>query len=390
MKIKKIAVSVESSRAFGRGLIQGICDFAAKRDDWQLFYHESTLQMKLADWVDQHNWDGIITRITHKQDAQLLSGRGIPTVDLLGEIKHPRISTIDVDHQAVSKMALGFFLQAGFHQIAYCGYSGIYFSDKRLKAFQKEAEKHGLTVHNYSHQLSQTSSIIEREAWRENRELDLTAWIKSLPKPIAIFACNDVRALDVSSACRINNIKVPEDVIILGVDNDPLICQMGVPSISSISPNLDKHGYEGAHTLQQLIDQRSSVPLHQKIPPIQIIERPSTDLIAFNKEHVANAVRYMRKHYGQSIATEQIAEEVGVSRSLLDRDFKNELGRTVSQELTRIRLGQIKYLLQHTSLTITQIATETGFMNDSTLSSFFKTQTKLSPGKFRQISPETS
>ena len=385
---KRIAILVESSRAFGRGLIVGINTFASEQDNWLLYYHEGTLHFDLAEWLDTWNGDGIITRITSEKDAHILAESGIPTVDLLGEIRHPAISVVDSDNAAIACMAVDFFIRAGFTNLAYCGYPGIQFSDSRQAMFEDTAKSEHLTVNRYHSPSCPESSIQKREHWRVQREEDISAWLLSLPKPIAIFACNDVRALDISAACRVSGIRVPEDVVILGVDNDELICKMSKPPLSSIEPDTIRQGRLGAETLLALLNNNSPtkeafLPTHT-IAPIQVIERPSTDLIVFSSRIVSDALRYLRKHSHENIGTQQIANAIGASNSYLNLLFKEATGRTINKELQRIRLTRIRHLLQHSLLTLNEIAHKTGFSSNASLSKFFKIHEEVTPGEFRE------
>lgn len=384
-KIYKIIVLVESSRAYGRSLIQGISEYASTRDDWQLYYHECTLDMKLSDMLDYWQADGILTRITNDGDSEAICSSGIPAVNLFSAPPQHPISSVTVDNATIGRAAAEFFLRAGFSQLAFCGYQGIHFSDTRQAAFEKAAVSGGASVVTYNPpRVPETTSISSRESWHPARETDLAEWLKSLPKPTAVFACNDVRSLDVSAACRLNGVDVPADIAILGSDNDELICNMSHPPLSSIEADITSQGYRGAELLHQLIAGEAEAPVYQTIPLKTIIERPSTDSIIFDKPHVAGAVRYMRKNYHLHICPEIIAQYVGISRSLLDRDFKAELGMTVSNELREIRFTRIRHLLLHTELTIKDIAAQTGFSNDVSLSHFFKASTGTTPGAFRR------
>ena len=385
---KRIAILVESSRAFGRGLIEGINTFASERDDWLLYYHEGTLHFDLSEWLDTWDGDGIITRVTNEKDAQVLAGSGIPTVDLLGEIHHPAISVVDSDNAAIAQMAVDFFIRAGFEHLAYCGYPGIRFSDSRQAMFEEAAKSEHFTIHRYRPPSHPENSIQKREHWRPLREEDISAWLLSLPKPIAIFACNDIRALDISAACHVSGIRVPEDVAILGVDNDSLICNMSKPPLSSIQPDTIRQGWLGAETLLALLSAHSplleSTRIEKTTLPVQVIERPSTDLIAFSTPVVADALRYLRKHSHENMGSQQIANAVGVSNSHLNRLFKEATGRTINKELQRMRLTRIRHLLQHCDLTLNEISNRTGFSTDANLSKFFKIHEGMTPGEFRE------
>lgn len=382
-EIKRIAVLVESSRASGRGLIEGISAYATTREDWLLYYHEGTFDLHLSDWLERWQGDGIITRITSEEQAQLITARGIPVVDLMGGVPRSGISTVHSDNIAIAESATDFFLRAGFSDFAYCGYPGIPFSDVRQETFEKAAISIGASVISYQSG-RHDSNILERESWHSSQEEDLAQWLKSLKKPAAIFACNDIRALQIAGACRLYDIRVPEDVIILGVDNDRLICGMNTPALSSIEPDHSRQGWRGAEVLQHLLESSNSVTTREAIAPKAIIERPSTDMIVFANPIVAAAVRLIRKKGSESMSAEQIASALEVSRSLLDRSFKNEIGHTVSDEIRRIRLHRISHMLRYTDATIGEIANETGFSTDANLAKFFKSVTGSNPGAYRK------
>lgn len=382
--MKRIAILVESSRAFGRGLIHGINTFASKQDDWVLYYHEGTLNFDLQEWLKYWQGDGIIARVTDEAHAEIFANSSIPTVDLLGEIVHPDISVVNPDNASIAQLAVQFYINAGYTNLAYCGYSGIHFSDQRQSCYREAAHNQHLEVISYHPTQNISDTILRREQWRPQREEDLAAWLQALPKPVAIFTCNDVRALDLSTACLISNIRVPEDVAILGVDNDELICTMAKPPLSSIEPDTIQQGNRGAQILHQLMSEAETPVSREVIPPKAIIERPSTDLIAFSNPVVADAARYLRKNIHLNIGAQQIAEAAGTSASHLNRLFKEATGFTLNKEIQRLRLIRIRHLLRHSELTLIQIARQTGFSSAANLSKFFKSKTETTPGKYRE------
>lgn len=382
--IKRIAILVESSRAYGRGLIRGISGYAAERENWQLLYREGQLGQDFGAWLDHWQGDGIIARISSPEDAEIIASCGIPAVDLYGAYPHPAISRVDADHVGIADVAADFFDHSGLTNFAYCGYPGVYFSDIRSDAFKKAIEKQGRQLHVYASSQPHAKSIIAHEEWRVGREHELANWLESLPKPIALFACNDVRALDVSSACRIAGIRVPEDVSIMGVDNDALICSMSMPPMSSVSPDLTRQGRRGAEILQQLMTGQQQEVVSESVPPVGVVERPSTDQIVSKYPYVVDALRFVKTHIHRPIGVEHVAEHAGVSRSLLDKSFTEELGYTVSQEIRRLRLLKIEYLLKYTDNTLGEIASQTGFSSSTSLSNFFKSIHDVSPGKYRE------
>ena len=383
-KIKRVAILVESSRAFGRGLIQGISSFALTQDDWQLCYREATLEMGIAEWLEDWKGDGIIARPRSLQDVKALERSGIPTVDLLGEVGHSRLTTIVPDNLAIAQLAVDFLIRAGFKQLAFCGYPGIRFSDEREKAFVQEAQQQGLVVNCYMSGGQRSSDIPLRETWSSGREDELREWLRGLEQPVAILACNDVRALELSSVCRVEGIHVPESVSILGIDDDELICEMSHPPLSSIQPDLAQQGAAGAEALLQIMKGGRPDFRRLTVPPIKIVERPSTDVLVSDDERIIASLRFVRENYHRSIGADDVADHIGVSRSLLDQIYKSKLGFTVSQEIRRLRLSRVKHLLRHSDLTLVEIARCTGFSSSTSLSHFFKSFSGMSPGVFRE------
>ncbi|MFK7911442.1 MAG: XylR family transcriptional regulator [Akkermansiaceae bacterium] len=382
--IKRIAILVESSRAYGRGLIRGISEFASTQQDWQLLYRESRMGQHFGDWLENWQGDGIITRINSMEEAEMIANKGIPAVDLYGAFSHPAISSLDADHEAISHVAADFYAHTGISNYAYCGYPGVHFSDVRGTAFEEAVKQQHQKLHIYSSSQPAEPSITSHEAWRSGREEEIAKWLHSLPKPVAVFACNDVRALDVSSACRLAGIRVPEDVSIMGVDDDALICSMSIPPLTSVKPDLIRQGQRGAQILYELMSERRTEPVTESVLPIAVIERPSTDQIVSKYSYVVSALRYLRSHIHKAIGVEDVAEHAGVSRSLIDRAFIEELGYTVSQEIRRLRLLRIEHLLKYTDMKLAGIAQQTGFSSSTSLSNFFKSVHGVSPGKFRE------
>lgn len=380
--LRHIAILVESSRAFGRGLIHGINDYASGRDDWQLHFQEGSLAQTSLESIFRWRVDGILARVTSAAMAEALAATGIPTVDILGEFPSPGIARVMCDDDAISHAAFELFVRSGFEHLGYCGYPGIGYSDIRQKSLVEAAASRHLKVAIYDPGIRGTD-IIHREAWNAHREDRLAAWLHSLPKPVAILCANDIRALDLSAVCRDVGIPVPEDVTILGVDDDHLICEMAHPHNSSIEPDTRRQGFTAASLLESVMSGAPVPETPARIGPKSLVERPSTDRVVTRFPHVMAAFRHLRSHLAENIGTEQVAAHVGVSRSLLDRDFKQALGRTVSEELRQLRLTRICHLLAHSHDSLDKIARQTGFSGKTALSGFFKAQTGSSPGSYR-------
>ncbi|MES2996087.1 MAG: DNA-binding transcriptional regulator [Verrucomicrobiota bacterium] len=379
---RNIAAFIESSRSYGRSLIRGIADFATG-EDWQLLFQESALSHSVPDWVKDPDISGILARISSRAMADSLAGLNVPVVDLLGEFPHPEIPRVVCDNHAIAAAAFEFFASAGFGNFAYCGYNGIHYSDVRRTSFAAAAAGKNITVDVYQSGSSGTD-IARREARRIGRTNRLRQWLDGLEKPVAIFCANDTRALDVSAACRACDIAVPQDVAILGVDDDPLFCELASPPNSSVKPDTRLQGRRAAEFLKSMIEGTGTPPAETLISPLPITERTSTDVVISDLPHIAAALRFIRRHLAESISRDDIAAYAGVSPSLLDRDFKCRLGRTSAEELRLLRLNRVRQILTTTDLSLDEIARQTGFSNKVSLSHFFKTHTGISPGTLRK------
>lgn len=233
-KIKKIAVLVDTSWGAGRAVIEGISEYASTQVHWQLTFHESTLKSKLSEWIQCWDGDGLIARLNYETDAEAIAATGLPTVDIFGKLNHPKIPTVTVDNASVARTAVDFFLAAGFTNLAFFGHHGQHASDLRQKAFKEAAQRAHIPIYIRTTSVEPSPSVKSGETEQPDRELNTVQWLQSLPKPIAILASNDVRALDLATACRASHICIPEDVAILGVNNDSFICNMGDLRLSSI------------------------------------------------------------------------------------------------------------------------------------------------------------
>jgi LacI family transcriptional regulator len=212
----------------------------------------------------------------------------------------------------------------------------------------------------------------------------LSSWLKKLPKPVGLLACNDIRGQQVINACRESGIRIPEEVAVIGVDNDEIICRLSFPTLSSIQPDVDKIGHLAAELLSKQLKGKK-VALTYRVPPLRIVERQSTDTLVADDPTVVEVARILRERISQGGDVPRICKSMRLSRQNLDKLFVKNLGRTVSGEVTRIRLQVIKSLLQNSDLALKVIANRSGFTSVTYLCRFFKRQTGKTPEEFRDL-----
>ena len=382
-----VALLVESSRAYGRGLLHGIAEYVRLHGHWSIFLAERGLGDAPPGWL--HGWtgDGVIARIENQRIARVIRDLGLPTVDLRGLLTDLRVPLITTDDAAVARMAVGHFLERGFRHFAFCGFLGADYSDKRSECFARLVEESGFVCHVYC--WSRQSRIAGTEA-REQRGWTTVAeverWIEELPKPVGIMACNDIRAQQVLMACRLIGVAVPDEVSVLGVDNDELLCDLSDPPLSSVVPDTRRIGYEAAALLDRMM--RGALPsdVLTTIPPLGILTRRSTDVLAIEDRTLSSAVRFIREHACEGITVEDVLVGRPLSRSVFERRFAKIFGRTPKAEILRLQLDRVKQLLAETDMPLKQIAFKTGFRYPEYMSAAFKERTGETPGQYRRSS----
>lgn len=386
MKRRRVALLIESSRAYGRDLLCGIAAYARANGPWSFFHQERAVRdpvpARLADWCA----DGIIARIETSKHISEVRRLGVPVVDVFGLHRLAGIPSVEVDQEKVVRLAAEHLRQRNLQHFAYCGFPGVFFSVARERLFVEYLEEKGQQVHVYRapHHRSNTDlSIVEMRSLQQAGRL--AAWLKSLPKPIGLMACNDMRALQVIEVCGNERIAVPDQVAVVGVDNDTVQCELCDPPLSSVDPGAHRVGYEAAAMLDRMLAGRPPRKTPLLVEPVGVVKRQSTAVLPVTDPYVEGALQFIRVHYSESIGTADILRRVGVSRSTLERRFLSSLGRSPSEELTRVRLERVKELLQHTDLSLRAVADRTGFDHVESMCRLFKRQMGRTPGAYRRL-----
>jgi len=328
---------------------------------------------QMKDW----GFDGIIMRDTER--TQEIIAMGLPTIvtDLREEFSgSPIIKTDDV---TIGKMAAEYLLNRGFRQFAFCGFDNMFWSRDRCQGFGDSITEAGFAIQFYK----QPKSRIKRLP--ANELILMADWLKSLPKPVGLMACNDDRGRQVIEACKMVGLHVPEQVAIIGVDNDELICDLSSPQLSSIALNLERSGYEAAELLDKLMTGKEK-KTNQKIlvQPTRIVTRQSTDILAIEDSEVAESVRFIRQRARKMIQVSDVAKVVGVSRRGLERRFRRVLNCSVLDEIRRVRLEQVVRMLVETNQSVGQIALALNYPSIEHISRFFRKEMEMSPLAYRK------
>ena len=380
----RVALLIESSRAYGRQLLRGIASFCREHGNWTFYHEERSLGDQAPARLKQWQPDGIIARLESAKLISLIRRLKVPVVDLYHEDEIKGIPGVVVDQDVLIQKAIAHFRERGFRTFAYCGFARVLFSELRESRFVSQLAGEGHKVHVFQYPpLANPDGLAAIEAHALQYSNRLAQWLKELPKPVGLLACNDMRGRQILATCAEAGIAVPDEVAVLGVDNDDVPCELSNPPLSSINPNAQAIGYEAANLLQRLLDDRSLPRSRIMIEPTRVVTRRSTDVLAIADRHVAEAVRFVREHACDGMSMETMVESLAVSRSTLERWFQRVLGRSLNDEIVRVRVDRAAELLLTTHLTVEKISHLTGFAHVESMGRIFKRRQGLSPGRYR-------
>jgi LacI family transcriptional regulator len=380
-----VALLIEASRAYGRGLLSGIAGFVREHQNWSVLYEEWTWADAPPGWLKGWDGDGIIVRLETQGMAAAIQPLKIPKVDVRGSVSGLNIPLIDTDDHEVASMAANHLLERGFRHCAFCGFVGANYSDKRSTWFRECITKAGVACDIYTPpSVLAGGDTIEVEKWSLQFDEDLMDWLKYLPKPVGIMACNDIRGQQVINACRRLDLMVPDEVAVIGVDNDEVLCELSDPPLSSVVPNCGRIGYDAARLLDSLMEGKPAPPSPMYVQPAGIVTRRSTDVLAISDRAIASVVRHIRDHACEGLSVANLVHVAALSRSVFEHRFRKLVGRSPKAEIMRVQLQRAKQLLTESDMTLTGIADKCGFKYPEYFSAVFRLKTGITPGGFRE------
>jgi LacI family transcriptional regulator len=380
----RVALLIESSRAYGRGLLLGVARYVREHVPWAVFLQERSLGDVSPGWLKDWKGDGIIARVENHPMAQAILELGVPAVDLRYLLPNLEMPSVRTDDEATARLASEHLLERGFRHFAFCGFDGADYSDIRRDNFARRIAEAGFRCHVFvDPQKPSRASTLEYEE-HGLKYGDLVArWIKELPKPVGLMACNDIRGQQVLNACRASGVAVPDEVAVIGVDNDEVLCELSDPPLTSVVPSTERIGYEAAALLDRMMAGRKPPRRPIFMQPLGIVTRRSTEVLAIEDRHIAAAARFIREHACEGIDVGDVLRAVPLSRSTLERRFGKALGRSPKDEILRVRLTRAKQLLAETDFPLAVVAEKVGFEHTEYLSVIFKKKIGLTPGRFR-------
>lgn len=372
---------METSREFGRGILHGIAKYSRINGPWSFlryppYYLEPGHWKQVISWLRNLNADGVVMRANqHVQDVVEL---GLPMIVLDINEEVAGIPNIVTNETAIGKMAANHLMELGLKQFGFCGFEDVLWSRKRCKSFCRTVRSSGHDCHIFQRPKPKTHRSGEED------QHPIGKWLGSLPKPVGLMACNDDRAQYLLEACKLSSLKVPEQIAIIGADNDRLVCELADPPLSSIALNTQKAGYQAARSLAKMIASKKIRSGKILVHPTHVAKRRSTDVFAVNDNLVASAINYINQHSNRVLSVEDVAAAVGLSRRMLHNRFKQAIGRSIHDEITRVRIQKAIRMLVETNMTVTEIALTMGYSGAEKLIRHFQRETGITPLAYRK------
>ncbi len=381
-KARHVALVLSLNKRFDRKVSEGVTRFYHETEGWSVFLEDDP-RAKIPDFNRGH-FDGVIADLDDPRIPKHVTGLQIPVVGI-GGIKpgcslNLTVSTVGTDNRKIAVMAADYLMRLGLRSFGYCGIPAQTidpWNDERQETFVARLLERGYNCSVYAGRYNPSHS------W-ERLQGALYAWLESLPKPVGVMAANDVRARHVLETCRRFGLRVPDDVAVLGVDNDELICELSTPQLTSIVQGTEEIGYRAAKLLDRLMRSRKRTLTNRLVDPVAIVERASTDLVATEDRVVSAALTFIRDNAFRGIGVPEVARGIGVSRSTLDGHFNRIVSRSVHDEILRVQLNAVRNLLAATDLPLDEIAHRAGFCHAQYLAALFRRVCGQTPGQYRR------
>lgn len=327
----------------------------------------------------------MLAAINTEEEARCSAKLKLPIINISSALAESPVPRSLVDNESIGKLAAEHLISRGFKSLGFYGLKEIEYSKSRWKGFHARLAENDLD----SNQLLSTPTFkFDSNLWLEQHK-QLSEWLEGLPKPCGVFAVSDYRARYVLDACRQVGIDTPDQISVIGVDNEPFICEHGIPTLTSVARNNLMEGYQAAQMLDRLMRGEKLSAAEVCVPPLEVIERDSTAAFAVTDPRLRKALTYLHDYLEDPISVDELATHAGVSRRWLEYEFRAVFGETPYQYVRRHRLLRAKLLLgNEPKAKINQIARETGFSSVKQMRLAFIQAFGVTPGEFRRQTNE--
>jgi LacI family transcriptional regulator len=379
----KIILLLDFAEEYSKSLLKGISKFSAENGPWTycrmpLYYRETIGIEGIIDWAREWGADGIIGQLYNEMDIKLILESKIPVIAQDFKERFKELPNITGSYRETGRMGADYFLQKGFRNFAFYGFNDIVWSRERAEGFEEKIRSVGYKVHYFEHRKSRSTDL-----WYYKSN-SLSKWLRSLPKPIALMACDDNQGLHITEACKQNKIRIPEEVAVMGVDNDEMLCELSDPPLSSIGLDIEKGGYDTAKLMDHMIRHGHDDHYDIYVKPTQIITRQSTDIYATNDDHIASTLKFIHKNIEKNLQVDEVVKQVPLSRRTLEKRFLQITGYPIYKYIFNLRIEKFTQKLLETDQTIFEIAIDMGLNDSKNIARQFKQVKGCNPIEYRK------
>ena len=378
----KIILLLDFAEEYSKSLMKGINSYSREFGPWvfcrmPLFHRETVGMDGILKWALEWGADGIIGQLYNDKEISKFVQAGIPVIAQDFKERFAEIPNITGAYHETGQLGADYFLKKGFTNFAFYGFSDIVWSRERSEGYEERLKSTGHNVHYFEHKKARST-----ELWYY-KPSSLSRWLKSLPKPIGLMACDDNQGQHITEACRYLGIRIPEEVAVLGVDNDEMICDLSDPPLSSIALDVEKGGYDAAKLLHQLIKHGVADYHDIVVKPTQVITRHSTDIYATNDDHIATSLKFIHQNIDKNLHVEEVVKQVPLSRRALEKRFLEITGYPVYKYIFNLRIEKFTQKLLDTDMSVFEIALDMGLTDSKNIARQFRQVKGCSPSVYR-------
>jgi LacI family transcriptional regulator len=379
----RILMLVDFSDEYSRAFLRGISKYAEVHGPWSFCRMPPSFREKhgiegVLKFAKEWRADGIIANLYDNDELKMVVESGICIIAQDFKERFEGIPNLTGNYFHTGELAAEYFLSKGYENFAFSGFSEYVWSRERSEGYIDRIQKEGYKVNLFN-----TKDNAEHEMWYYN-DSPLSQWLKDLAKPLAVFTCDDNHAIQIVEACKINRIKVPDEVSVLGVDNDEMNCNLSNPPLSSIALDVENAGYKVGELMESMINKEHNFYEDIIVEPTTIISRQSTDVFAIKDIHVLKALRYISDNINEKIQVADVLDNVPLCRRSLEKRFTTIIGRSIYQEILYQKMERATFLLLATKLSVFDIAIQCGLDDDKNFSRLFQKMRNYTPLQYRK------
>jgi len=379
----RLLIISDFTESFAVKLLKGIVDYSRRKEQWSICrmppaYKQSIGIPGVVKWAKDWSADAVIGQFEETDDVSLFARNGIAVVAQDYKKRFSNIPNITADYIGTGRMAARFYIERGFRNFGFFGFNNVCWSDERCEGFRKEVEEAGFGGNFYNYNLQDIDRL-----WYYERD-KLREWLRTIPKPIGIMACDDNQGNNLIEACHAAGVGIPSEVSVMGVDDDELLCSLSSTTLSSIHVDIEEGGWKTAELIERMVNFPGAPVEDVVLKPMKIVGRISTAAYATDDPNIQTAVQFIHRNYQKKISVKDVTAEVPLSRRLLERRFKAVTGQTLYQYITDLKIKHFAELLQNSGEQVISIALSLGENDSKSISRRFKQIYGCSPQEWRE------